>query len=176
MESLFPFTASTGCPRWLFADMNAFYASVEQQECERYRGKPVIVVPVLAEHTCAMAASYEAKKLGIKTGTSVALAKATCRDLQIVEARPELYLAYHARLVETLNRHFATVRVLSVDEMACRIPALLYKTAQEEARLAERVKADVGKNIGTRSCAARWGSAPTCSWRKWQATGRNPTA
>jgi DNA polymerase-4 len=148
MESLFPFTASAGCPRWFFADMNAFYASVEQQECAKYRGKPVIVVPVLAAHTCAIAASYEAKKLGIKTGTSVALAQAGCRDLQIVEARPELYLAYHARLVSVLNRHFATIRVLSVDEMACRLPPLLYKTVRDEKALAERVKADVYQEMG----------------------------
>jgi DNA polymerase IV len=148
MESLFPFTTAAGCPRWFFADMNAFYASVEQQECARYRGKPVIVVPVLTTHTCAIAASYEAKQRGIKTGTSVALAQSGCRELQIVEARPELYLAYHARLVEVLNRHFATIRILSVDEMACRLPPLLYKTVRDEKALAERVKADVSKSLG----------------------------
>ncbi len=66
-------------PQTFFVDMNAFYASVEQQECERYRGKPVIVVPVLADHTCAIGASFEAKKLGIKTGTSVGLARCVPR-------------------------------------------------------------------------------------------------
>ena len=148
MENLFPFLAPSGCPRWFFCDMNAFYASVEQQECERYRGRPVIVVPVLCDYTCAIAASYEAKRLGIRTGSSVALARAAVPDLHIVEARPELYLAYHARLLDVLNRHFATIRVLSVDEMACRIPALLYKTVHNEARMAARVKADVCRELG----------------------------
>ena len=148
MQSLFPFTASAGTPRWFFADMNAFYASVEQQECAQYRGKPVIVVPVLAENTCAIAASYEAKQKGVKTGTSVALARAAIPGLHIVEARPELYLQYHSRLVDVLNRHFATVRVLSVDEMACRVPALLYKTMGQEEALAQRVKADLARTLG----------------------------
>lgn len=148
MERLFPFVSAAGAPRWCFCDMNAFYASVEQQECEKYRDKPVIVVPVLAEHTCAIAASYEAKRLGLRTGTSVALARATVPNLQIVEARPELYLAYHQRLVQILNHHFATIRVLSIDEMACRIPALLYKTALQEQRLAERIKEQIACELG----------------------------
>ena len=148
MQSLFPFSTSAGTPRWFFADMNAFYASVEQQECARYRDKPVIVVPVLAEHTCAIAASYEAKKKGVKTGTSVELARAAIPGLHIVEARPELYLQYHTRLLDILNRHFATVRVLSIDEMACRVPALLYKTERDETLLAGRVKADIARELG----------------------------
>ena len=134
-------------PRTFFADMNAFYASVEQQECERYRGKPVIVVPVLADHTCAIAASYEAKRLGIKTGTSVELARATSRDLQIVEARPELYLEVHSRLVQILNHHFVTTKVLSVDEMACRVPSLC-RNKDDETRLAENVKAHICRELG----------------------------
>jgi DNA polymerase-4 len=134
-------------PRTLFLDMNAFYCSVEQQECDAYRDKPLIVVPVHTEATCAIAANYEAKRYGIRTGTSVPLARIACRDIQIVEARPELYLQYHYRLVNLLQRHFANVKVLSVDEMACRIP-LLYKSLYEEERLAHRVKAEVAAELG----------------------------
>jgi DNA polymerase-4 len=135
-------------PRTLFLDMNAFYTSVEQQECEAYRGQPTIVVPVLAETTCAIAASYEAKRLGIKTGTSVPLARLTCRDVRVVEARPELYLEYHRRLVDLLQRHFVSVKVLSVDEMACRVP-LLYRSVQDEERLARKIKAEIAQDLGT---------------------------
>lgn len=63
------FSEFTQLPRAFFIDVNAFYTSVEQQECPAYRGKPTIVVPLLTENTCAIAASYEAKALGIKTGT-----------------------------------------------------------------------------------------------------------
>ena len=65
--------------RWLFLDLNSYFASVEQQERPELRGKPIIVTPVDSDHTCAIAASYEAKAFGIRTGTLVREAKRLCR-------------------------------------------------------------------------------------------------
>ncbi len=107
--------------RHLFIDMNSFFASVEQQDRPELRGKPVIVVPMDADTTCAIAASYEAKAFGVKTLTGVGDAKRMCPELQVIEARPALYQRYHQRIVEVLNEHFVGIKVLSVDEMACRI-------------------------------------------------------
>jgi DNA polymerase-4 len=42
--------------RWLFVDMNSFFASVEQYDNPRWRGKPMIVIPMLTDATCAIAA------------------------------------------------------------------------------------------------------------------------
>ncbi len=84
--------------RQLFVDMNAFFASVEQQERPELRGKPIIVCPMITDNTCAIAASYEAKKLGIKTGTGVKEAKQICPSVILVESRPDLYVKYHDRL------------------------------------------------------------------------------
>ena len=64
--------------RWLVLDLNSFFASCEQQEEPALRGKPVIVVPTMAETTCAIAASYPAKAFGIKTGTLVHEARRLC--------------------------------------------------------------------------------------------------
>ena len=55
--------------QWLFLDLNAFFASCEQQENPALLGKPVIVVQTLTDSACAIAASYAAKAFGIKTGT-----------------------------------------------------------------------------------------------------------
>src|SRR5579871_4362213 len=146
MLPLFPPFTST--PRSFFLDMNAFFASVEQQECAAYRGRPTIVVPLIADTTCALAASYEAKALGIKTGTRVRLARLCCPGLQIVEARPMLYLEYHTRLLAILNDHFVSPRALSIDEFACRVPSL-YRSATEETALARRVKEDIRQQLGS---------------------------
>ena len=50
------------------------------------RGRPVAVVPMMADTTCCIAASYEAKAFGVKTGTMVADAKRMCPGLVLVEA------------------------------------------------------------------------------------------
>jgi DNA polymerase-4 len=61
--------------RNLFLDFNSYFASVEQQVNPRLRSKPTAVVPMMADSTCCIAASYEAKKFGIRTGTLVSEAK-----------------------------------------------------------------------------------------------------
>src|SRR5664279_195169 len=78
---------------WLFVDLNSYFASVEQDVRPELRGRPVGVVPMMADTTCCIAASYEAKAFGVKTGTIVADAKRMCPDLVLVEARHELYVA-----------------------------------------------------------------------------------
>ena len=61
--------------RSLLVDFNSYFASVEQQVEPRLRGKPLGVVPMLADTTVCIAASVEAKQFGVKTGTKVAEAR-----------------------------------------------------------------------------------------------------
>jgi nucleotidyltransferase/DNA polymerase involved in DNA repair len=56
---------------FLHIDLNSFFASVEQQLHPEYQGKPTAVVPTMADTTCCIAASYEAKALGTKTTQSI---------------------------------------------------------------------------------------------------------
>jgi DNA polymerase-4 len=110
-----------GFYRRLFIDFDSFYASVEQQDNLEYRGKPVIVVPVVSDYTCAIAASYQAKRLGVKTGTRVKTAKEKIPGLFVCGARPKRYVEVHNQIVEILSQHFKKIQVLSIDEMACEI-------------------------------------------------------
>ncbi len=69
-----------GDPRlqWLFLDLNSYFASVEQELRPELRNRPVAVVPLMADTTCCIAASYEAKQFGVRTGTQVGEAKRMC--------------------------------------------------------------------------------------------------
>jgi len=106
---------------WLFVDLNSYFASVEQDTRPELRGKPVGIVPMLADSTVCIAASYEAKAHGVKTGTVVADAKRMCPGIVFVEARHELYVEYHHRIVEAVESCVPVTAVCSIDEMACRL-------------------------------------------------------
>ena len=133
--------------RWLFLDLNSYFASVEQQENPRLRGRPVIVVPVASDYTCAIAASYEAKAFGIRTGTKVLEAKRLCPGLAVVDARHDVYVEYHHRIVDEIERHLHVTRILSIDEVACELMGAERLTANARA-LAARVQAGVIANVG----------------------------
>ena len=67
--------------RSLYVDLNSYFASVEQQANPALRGKPIAIVPMIADTTVAIAASYEAKRRGVTTGTMISEAKKLCPDL-----------------------------------------------------------------------------------------------
>src|SRR5471030_2931427 len=105
----------------LVVDFNSYFASVEQQLRPELRGKAIAVVPVKAESTCCIAASYEAKKFGVKTGTRVSDARHLCPGLQIVEARPALYVESHHKLIAAVESCIHVEEVWSIDEMVCEL-------------------------------------------------------
>ncbi|MGA9070304.1 MAG: DNA polymerase [Terracidiphilus sp.] len=140
---------------WLFVDMNSYFASVEQDARPELRGCPVAVVPMMADTTCCIAASYEAKAHGVKTGTLVGEAKRMCPGIKLVEARHQLYIEYHHRIVEAVESCLPVTAVLSIDEMACRLLGrerpLLQAMAlgrQVKARIRERVGPMIRSSVG----------------------------
>lgn len=133
--------------RWLYVDLNSYFASVEQQLQPSLRDKPVAVVPVQTDSTCAIAASYEAKAYGVKTGTMIHEAKKMCPGLICVPARHELYVEFHHRVIEEVERHIPVAAICSIDEVACR---LMRNEAPEDAatRIARSIKRGLAKNVG----------------------------
>jgi len=116
-----PNSQSGPCLNWLFVDLNSYFASVEQEVRPELRGRPVAVVPMMADTTVCIAASYEAKAFGVKTGTVVADARRLCPDIALVEGRHEIYVDYHHRVVEAVESCLPVSSVASIDEMACRL-------------------------------------------------------
>ena len=104
---------------YLFLDLNSYFASVEQHVNPQLRGKPVAVLPSMTDRTCAIAASYEAKAFGIKTGTKIYEAKQMCPDLICVPARHDIYVEYHHKIFNEVERHIHVSKICSIDEAAC---------------------------------------------------------
>jgi len=133
--------------QWLFLDLNSYFASVEQQERPHLIGKPVAVVPMETDATCAIAASYEAKKYGIKTGTKIYEAKKLCPDLTCVLARHDVYVDYHHRILKEVDRHIPVHKVWSIDELSARLQPS-EQTVEAMTDLAMRIKAGLRANVG----------------------------
>lgn len=133
---------------WLFLDLNSYFASVEQELDHSLLGRPVAVVPVMADTTCCIAASYEAKAFGVKTGTQVAEARRMCPGICFLEARHELYVEYHNRIVAAVQSCLPVSAILSIDEMACRLIGR-EQPLMAALELGRRVKSAIQEQAGS---------------------------
>ncbi|MCX6874692.1 MAG: DNA polymerase [Verrucomicrobia bacterium] len=130
----------------LFIDCDSYFASVEQHLDPALRGRPVGVAPVMAETSCCIAASYEAKAFGVKTGTRISDARVRCPGIAIVEAKPPEYLRFHHRVVEAVEDCIHVEAVLSIDEMWAWLPYNLRDPATVEA-IGKKIKATVARDV-----------------------------
>ncbi|HEV2608362.1 MAG TPA: hypothetical protein VGT79_10320 [Xanthomonadaceae bacterium] len=119
--------------RCLFVDFDSCFASVEQYDDPRLRGRPVGVVPVVADSTCCLAASYEAKAVGVKTGTGVREAREKCPEIRLVLARPARYIELHHLLMRAIEDCIPHAKPLSVDEVPCYLIGRERKSENAEA-------------------------------------------
>ena len=134
--------------RSLVVDFNSYFASVEQEIQPALRGRPVAVVPVKAETTCCIAASYEAKKFGVKTGTRVSDARRMCPGLRVIEARPATYVEFHHKLVAAVESCIHVEEVWWINEMVCDLTG---KWGQREnaMELAREIKRTIAARVGS---------------------------
>ena len=133
--------------KWLFMDLNSYFASVEQQENSALRGKPVAVTPMDTDYTCAIAASYEAKAYGVKTGTIIRDAKKMCPHLYCVPARHDKYVAYHNRIIEEVIKHTPINKIWSIDELSSRLPPGK-RNIESATNVAQKLKQGIWDNVG----------------------------
>lgn len=133
--------------RYLFVDFNSYFAAVEQHDDPALADKPVIVIPIDSEYTGAIAASYEAKALGISRGTSVRAARAIFADIAIRPARHDRYVEMHTLLMAEIERHLPIARIYSIDECACRLDSTETQLEVASAK-AREIKAGISRNVG----------------------------
>jgi len=96
-------------------DMNAFFASVEQQSNPALRGKPV-AVSGSESRTVILTASYEARAYGVKTGMTLWEARQKCPELILVPTNNRLYTWVSSRIIDILRDYTPLVEVFSIDE------------------------------------------------------------
>jgi DNA polymerase-4 len=106
-----------GMPRIIFhLDMDAFYASVEQRDNPSLRGKPVIVGSPPTQRGVVCAASYEARKFGVRSAMPSATAGRLCPKGVFVPPRMDKYRSESMRIMEILAQTGAEIEPMSIDE------------------------------------------------------------
>jgi DNA polymerase-4 len=132
---------------FLHIDLNSFFASVEQQLHPEYRERPTAVTATMADTGTIIAASYEAKALGIKTGTKVGEARHLCPEIVLVEGNHTTYAEHSHRIAQAVENVCSVAHTPSIDEMVCQ----LMGREQEPPRarqIALGIKAAIKKDVG----------------------------
>ena len=130
----------------LHVDFNSYFASVEQQKNPFLRGKPVGVIKAEGR-TVIIAASYEAKKRGVKTGASVSEAKQLCQEILLVPADFDSYDYITHKFYDICHRYSDLVELFSLDEVFLDVSrtALLFRDA---GKIAFLLKKDIREELG----------------------------
>jgi DNA polymerase IV len=126
----------------LHADLDAFYASVEQRDDPRLRGRPVIVGGGVV-----LAASYEAKALGIRTAMGGSQARRLCPDAAVVPPRMSAYSEASKAVFEIFEDMAPVVEGLSIDEAFLDVRGL-ERISGTPTEIAARLRARVRETVG----------------------------
>jgi DNA polymerase-4 len=126
----------------LHADLDAFFASVEQRDAPRLRGRPVIVGAGVV-----LAASYEAKARGVRTAMGGAQARRLCPQAVVVPPRFAAYSEASKAVFEVFRRTSPVVEGLSIDEAFLDVRGM-ERIAGTPEEIAARLRRDVLAEVG----------------------------
>ncbi|MDT4997118.1 MAG: polymerase [Pseudonocardiales bacterium] len=129
-------------PGILHADLDAFYASVEQRDDPRLRGRPVLVGGGVV-----LAASYEAKACGVRTAMGGRQARRLCPDAVVVPPRMDAYLQASKDVFAVFADTTPLVEALSVDEAFLDVRGLA-KVSGTPTEIAAQLRATVRERVG----------------------------
>jgi DNA polymerase-4 len=126
----------------LHADLDSFYASVEQRDDPSLRGRPVIVGPGVV-----LAASYEAKACGVRSGMGASRARRLCPQAAVVRCRMEAYSEASKAVFRIFENTAPVVEALSIDEAFLDVRGMEH-FAGTPAQIAERLRREVRELVG----------------------------
>lgn len=130
-------------PMIIHIDLNSAFATTEQQARPSLRGWPVGITNRLSKECCVIAASYEAKNLGVKVGMRLGEAKAICPDLIMLESDAPKYHQVYQKLIRIMQDYSPHSKMKSIDEGIIDFHGM-------EPILKGRNLVDVGKEIKQR--------------------------
>jgi len=133
------------CAQWptiLHADLDSFYASVEQRDDAHLRGRPVVVGLGVV-----LAASYEAKARGVRTAMGASRARALCPDAIVVSPRMTAYSEASKAVFTIFERTSPVVEALSIDEAFLDVRGLEHISGNPR-EIAVRLRREVRDEVG----------------------------
>ena len=126
----------------LHADLDSFYASVEQRDDPRLRGRPIVVGAGVV-----LAASYEAKAFGVRTAMNGRQARALCPGAIVVPPRMAAYSEASKAVFEVFRQTTPLVEGLSIDEAFLEVGGL-WRIGGAPLDIAARLRAAVAERVG----------------------------
>jgi DNA polymerase-4 len=161
-------------PQIIFCDLNSAFAMAEQQAHPSLRGRPMGVTNRVSKNCCVIAASYEAKALGIKVGYRLDEALKICPDFIILETDPPKYNHMYKALVGIMKSYSPNVHMKSIDEGVIDLHGTLETTNRHRSledigyEIKRRMREEVGSwmkvNIGI--APNRFLAKQAASWHK----------
>lgn len=129
-------------PTTLHADLDAFFASVEQRDDPRLRSRPVIVGGAVV-----MAASYEARACGVRSAMGGSRARRLCPQAIVVPPRWEAYVEASKAVFRIVDRTAPIVERISIDEAFLDVRGL-QAISGSPLQIAQRLRSDVREQVG----------------------------
>ena len=154
--------------KFIHIDMDAFYASVEQRDDPSLRGRPVIVA-WRGARSVVCAASYEARRSGVRSAMPAARAERLCPDAVFVAPDFTRYKAVSRQVREILLQHTALVEPLSLDEAYLDVtePMSALPSATAIARaIRSRIRDETGLTASAGVAPAKFLAKIASDWRK----------
>ena len=136
----------------MYIDMNSYFASCEQQRHPELRYKPVGVLTYDSPNASVIAASIEAKRMGVKTGMRLGDCRLLCPQIIPVTTHPAWYRQIHVDIMGILAKYCDDVMAKSIDEAVMNFTSYrwVYKDFTEVAR---QIKADIRQKYDYLSCS-----------------------
>ena len=135
-------------PQMMHIDLNSAFATIEQQANPLLRGKPIGVCSYVSPGGIILAASYEAKALGIATGTPVRQAKEICPSIVVMMPDPDKYYYVNSMLYRLFNTYTSDITPLSVDEFVLDFSKSRVINSRPLINIAREIKRRIHYEIG----------------------------